>query len=227
MTHFSHRPQDDGATIAAIATPPGEGGVAIVRISGKDAIAIADRVFSGSVTKFASHTAHYGRCLAQDGSIVDDVLLLPMRAPNSYTAEDVVEIHCHGGGLVTRRVLETVLQAGARAAGPGEFTLRAFLNGRIDLAQAEAVQELIGAKNEYALQSAANQLEGHLSAKVDAFQQRLLGIAAILEAWVDFPEEGLEFASLEELDGDLAEIVAEIWGCSQPLSTMDRDYARV
>jgi tRNA modification GTPase len=196
-------------TIAAIATPPGEGGVAIIRISGKESLAIADAVFSGSVTKFKSHTVHYGQ-IHDNGRHIDDVLLLVMRAPRSYTGENTVEIHCHGGSLITRRVLDTVLKAGARQAMPGEFTFRAFINEKLDLSQAEAVQELIGAKNERALDAAEQQLKGKLSEKIRGFQLLLNEIAAILEAWVDFPEEGLEFASFEQVCGILESGIAQM-----------------
>lgn len=191
-------------TIAAIATPPGEGGVAIIRISGKEAIAIAERIFSRPISSLPSHTAHFGKIL-HNGKTVDEVLLLIMRAPKSYTGEDTVEIQCHGGGLITKKVLEAVLEAGAHAAGPGEFTLQAFLNGKLDLAQAEAVQTLIGAKNSLALDAARDQLSGKLSTYVQTLQSELINIAAILEAWVDFPEEGLEFASQEEVIASLSQ----------------------
>lgn len=181
-------------TIAAIATPPGEGGVAVIRISGKEALEIADKIFSGSVHSYASHTAHFGKFLD-----IDEGLLLVMRAPSSYTGEDTVELNCHGGSLITRRLLQAVLDAGAAPAGPGEFTLRAFQNGKIDLAQAEAVQALIGAKNALSLAAAQEQLSGTLSTQIFSFQQQLIDIAATLEAWVDFPEEGLEFASKEDI----------------------------
>lgn len=185
-------------TIAAVATPPGEGGVAIIRISGKEAFDIAGKIFSGPVNDYKSHTAHFGKFL--DGeTIVDEGLVLVMRAPRSYTGEDTVEINCHGGSLVTKKMMDLVLKAGARAAGPGEFTFRSFINGKLDLAQAEAVQTLIGAKNELALQMSKQQLEGSLSKRVADFQKELVDTAAILEAWVDFPEEGLEFASLDEI----------------------------
>lgn len=196
---FVHSPYQPGETIAAIATAPGEGGVAIIRISGNNAVSVAEKIFSGSVSTYKSHTAHYGQILDTARQRIDDVLLLPMLGKRSYTGEDTVEIYCHGGSLITRRVLEVVLSAGARAARPGEFTFRAFMNGKIDLAQAEAVQELICAKNEHALDAASNQLQGALSQKVSSFQQQLTTIAAILDAWVDFPEEGLEFASIEEV----------------------------
>lgn len=196
---FVHQPYVPGETIAAIATPPGEGGVAIIRISGDLAINIAEKVFSGPVGRFKTHTAHLGKLHDLQGTFIDDVLLLPMLAPRSYTGENTVEIHCHGGSIITRRVLSAVLEAGARAARPGEFTFRAFLNGKMDLTQAEAVQSLIGAKNEKALDAAENQIQGKLSLKVQDLQQRLTLVAAILEAWIDFPEEGLEFSSMEDI----------------------------
>lgn len=207
---FIHQPYQPGETIAAIATPPGEGGVAIVRISGNQALDVAAKVFSGPVHTYRSHTAHYGHILNQARERVDDVLILPMLGKRSYTGEDTVEIHCHGGSLITRRVYDVVLAAGARAARPGEFTFKAFINGKIDLAQAEAVQGLIGAKNERALDAAEEQLQGKLSQAVAIFQQRLTHIAAILEAWVDFPEEGLEFATMEELCAELEAVTKEM-----------------
>ena len=129
MTEFVHRPYQPGETIAAIATPPGEGGIAVVRISGNDALTIAEKVFSGPVRSYKSHTAHLGKVLDQQRHVVDEVLLLVMLALRTYTGEDTVEIQCHGGSLITRKVLNTVLQAGARAAEPGEFTFKAFING--------------------------------------------------------------------------------------------------
>lgn len=195
------------STIAAIATPPGEGGVAIIRISGNEALDIAEKIYSGPVKKYLTHTAHYGKIYNEKREVVDDVLLLVMLGKKSYTGEDTVEIHCHGGSLVTRRVMEVVLKAGARPAQPGEFTYRAFLNGKLDLAQAEAVQELISAKNEHALQAAEGQLRGSLSDKIRGFQEGLTETAAILEAWIDFPEEGLEFATLEEICESIEKVV--------------------
>ena len=188
-----------GETIAAVATPAGEGGVAIVRLSGDQAVAVAAKVFSGPVASYQSHTAHYGSILNAKGEEIDKGLLLPMLGKRSFTGEDTVEIHCHGGALITRRVLEAVLEAGARAARPGEFTFKAFINGKIDLAQAEAVQALICAKNEHALDAATEQLKGALSKTIKQFQGNLTEVAAILEAWVDFPEEGLEFATIPEI----------------------------
>lgn len=207
---FIHQPYQPGDTIVAIATPPGEGGVAIIRISGNQALDIASKVYSGPVHSYKSHTVHYGHILNHLGERVDDVLIIPMLGKKSYTGEDTIEIHCHGGSLITRRVLEVVLQAGARAALPGEFTFKAFINGKIDLAQAEAVQELIGAKNERALDIAEEQLQGKLSLRIELFQKQLIHIAAILEAWVDFPEEGLEFITMNELCADLELIIQEM-----------------
>jgi tRNA modification GTPase len=197
--YFIHRPYLQGETIAAVATPPGEGGVAIIRISGDMAVEVAAKVFLGPVRTFKSHTLHFGKIIDKAGMVVDEVLIVVMKAPNSYTGEETVEIHCHGGSLITRQVLKVVLDSGARTALPGEFTFKAYMNGKLDLAQAEAVQTLIGAKNDLALKAAESQLQGALSKIVQQLQKELLDIAAILEAWVDFPEEGLEFASLEEV----------------------------
>ncbi len=200
---FIHQPYQPGETIAAIATPLGEGGVAIIRISGNQALEVAEKVFSGPIHSYATHTVHYGHIRNARGEHVDDVLIIPMLGKRSYTGEDTIEIHCHGGSLITRRVLDVTLQAGARAARPGEFTFKAFINGKIDLTQAEAVQELIGAKNERALDAAEEQLRGSLSKTITQFQKSLTLTAAILEAWVDFPEEGLEFATMDEVCTDL------------------------
>ncbi len=204
--YFIHRPYIEGETIAAVATPPGEGGVAIIRISGHTAVDVASKVFVGPVRSYKSHTLHFGKIIDRAGQVVDEVLIVVMKAPRSYTGEETVEIHCHGGSLITRRVLQTVLDAGARAALPGEFTFKAYMNGKLDLAQAEAVQTVIAAKNDLALKAAEGQLQGTLSKKVAQFQKELLDLAAILEAWVDFPEEGLEFASFEEVIGALKSV---------------------
>ncbi len=205
---FVHRPYIPEETIAAIATPPGEGGISIIRISGKEALDVASKVFTGPVFSYLSHTAHLGKVKDQNGLILDEVLLLLMKKPNSFTGEDTVELHCHGGTIVTKKILHEVLQRGARAALPGEFSFKSFMNGKIDLAQAEAIQQVISAKNELAYSAAEQHLQGALSIKVKKFQSKLLDIAAILEAWVDFPEEGLEFASKEEILNSLSEILS-------------------
>ncbi len=212
--HFSHRPYQKGETIAAIATAPGEGAVAIVRISGDLAIEVAKKVYSGSLDRYASHTLHFGRIIDQEGQTVDEVLIAVMRAPKSYTGEDTIEIQCHGGSLISRRVLSVVLEAGARAALPGEFTFKAYMNGKLDLAQAEAVQQLIAAKNDLAANAAGQQLSGALSLKVQALQRELVDIAAMLEAWVDFPEEGLEFAAISDVIATLEKTRTKILNLS-------------
>jgi tRNA modification GTPase len=183
-------------TIAAIATPLGEGGLAVVRISGTDALAVADRSFvpvgknSRKPSEAASHTIHYGKVM-RNGLQVDEVLLAVMRAPRTYTREDVVEINCHGGILPAKSVLDTVLAAGARLAEPGEFTKRAFLNGRLDLAQAEAVADLIHSRTELALLAANEQLAGKLSQRINHLRDDLLNILAHVEAHIDFPDEDI------------------------------------
>lgn len=181
-----------GETIAAISTPMGEGAIAVVRVSGENAIAVADRVFRGSekASDLPLHAQHLGEMV--DGErVIDQVVLSVHRAPASYTGEDLVEISCHGGILVTAQVLEACLGAGARAARPGEFTERAFLNGKMDLTQAEAVMDLIRARTDLALRSAHEQLEGRLGEKIAAIRSDLVNLLAHLEAAVDFPEEGI------------------------------------
>lgn len=208
--HFVYRSMQKNETIAAACTAPGEGAIAVIRLSGPKAFEIAGSVFTGLVSTFPTHTAHYGKILSQDGSPIDNVLLLVMRSPRSYTGEDTVEISCHGGSLIVRRILERLYEAGAHPAQPGEYSLRAFLNGKIDLAQAEAVQQLISAKSHQAMESARCQLEGALSKAVSQFQAELTDAAAIINAWVDFPEEGLEFASMEEIIGSLERTTAKM-----------------
>lgn len=207
---FVHRPYIPEETITAIATAPGEGGISVIRVSGKEALKVVSSIYTGPIFSYQTHTAHLGKIQNKQGQLVDEVLVLVMLGKRSFTGEDTVEIHCHGGSLVTKKVLECILDAGARAALPGEFTFKAFMNGKIDLSQAEAVQELIGAKNEIALHHAEEQLQGSLSKRIKEFQKELFDIAAILEAWVDFPEEGLEFATKEELLATLQSIVQKM-----------------
>lgn len=191
---YAARMQSD--TIAAIATPPGEGGLAVIRISGPRALEVADRVFRPAGKRSClpsaapSHTLHYGH-VHRRGEIVDEVLLAVMRKPRTYTREDVVEISCHGGMLVARLVLQSVLEAGARLAQPGEFTRRAFLNGRLDLTQAEAVADLIAARTERALAAAREQLAGSLSRRLQQLRDDLMLALAHVEAQLDFPEEDI------------------------------------
>lgn len=182
-------------TIAAIATPLGEGGLAMIRLSGPQSLAIADASFqpAGQFSKPSAaptHTIHFGR-IVRHGRVVDEALLSVLRAPRTFTREDVVEITCHGGMLPAKLVLDTVLENGARLALPGEFTRRAFLNGRIDLAQAEAVAELIHARTELAAAAAQEQLAGHLSQRIHRVRDDLMKILAHIEAHLDFPDEDI------------------------------------
>jgi tRNA modification GTPase len=190
-----------GHTIAAISTPPGEGAIALIRISGATAIAVADKIFCGrqKPSSFESHVQHLGEVVDHSGSIVDQAMIAVHRAPASYTGEDLVEISCHGGMLVTAKVLENCLRAGAHAARPGEFTERAFLNGKMDLTQAEAVIDLIRAKTDLALRSAREQLEGQLGSKIKQIRGELIDLFAQLNASIDFPDEGIEPDEEEKL----------------------------
>src|SRR2546427_2027773 len=201
-------------TIAAVATPMGEGGVAVVRVSGPDAQRIAREIFSRSGGRnghLRSHTLHHGVIRApESGAVLDEVLLVLMRKPRSYTGEDVVEVHCHGGPLIVRQVLELILSRGARHAEPGEFTKRAFLNGRMDLAQAEAVLDLIRARTEKGARLALEQVRGELSKWVGDLREELLDILVQVEAAVDFPEEEIELLQREELARKMAALREKI-----------------
>lgn len=188
------------STVAAISTPDGVGGISVIRISGREAIAVAAKVFRGKISpeQMESHTCCYGKII-KDGKIIDDGVLTVFREPNSYTGENVAEISCHGGRFVTRQALRAVIQAGAEPAGAGEFTKRAFLNGKMSLTQAEAVMDVISAQGEQALNSAANIREGKLFRKVKEVSDGIVKLAASLDAWVDYPEEDLPEAEPEQL----------------------------
>ena len=198
-------------TIAAISTAAGEAAIALVRISGENAIEVANKVFRGKQrpSDLLSHTQHLGE-IVENGAAMDQVMLAVHRAPTSYTGEDLVEISCHGGALVTAKVLETCLRAGARAARPGEFTERAFLNGKIDLTQAEAVIDLIRAQTDLALRSATEQLSGRLGDEFRALRQRLIEIIAHVEASMDFPEERILPDDVTTIRGRLDSLQNEI-----------------
>jgi len=204
---------DINDTIAAISTPIGEAGIGIVRISGKDALAVTQKIFASKDGKnpsnFKTYTTHYG-WVAEKSEIIDEVILTVMRAPKSYTKEDVVEINCHSGIVALRRVLDLVLENGARLAEPGEFTKRAFLNGRIDLAQAEAVLDIIRAKTDSALKIGAQQLKGALSKQINRVRGILLDMLCVLEANIDFPEEEISTLDLEDIAGKLEHINKEL-----------------
>lgn len=207
----------DTGTIAAIATPVGEGGIGIIRISGDDAVDIAQRIFrkpSGSsinLTNQESHTLIYGNVVDGD-RVIDDVLLAWMKGPNTYTREDTVEISCHGGPLPMREVLRVALAAGARPAERGEFTLRAFLNGRLDLTQAEAVLNVIGAQTSESLRLAVNDLAGDLSARLQPASSALVRLLAYLDASADFPDDEIETSDIPEglntAEAALADVIA-------------------
>jgi tRNA modification GTPase len=188
-------------TIAAISTPVGEGGIGIVRISGPGAAGIANRIVrNGKGGGFESHRFYYGSLLDPDsGETIDEVMSVLMRGPRSYTREDVLEIHCHGGSLVVRRVLDAAIRCRARVAEPGEFTRRAFLNGRIDLLQAESVIDIIRSRTEKALALAESRREGHLSGKLFAIRDELIEALSLLEAYIDFPEEEIDGLSEDRI----------------------------
>lgn len=201
-------------TITAVATGMSNAGISIVRISGDEAFLVIDRIYrskSGKkkLSQQASHTVHYGYIFDGD-QMIDEVLVVIMKAPNSYTKENVVEINCHGGMMVTKKVLETVVKYGARIAEPGEFTKRAFLNGRIDLSQAEAVIDVIQAKNQYALQTSLNQLKGNVQEKIVEIRENILRDVAFIEAALDDPEhieiEGFDKALLVNVESNLEKL---------------------
>lgn len=209
-------------TIAAIATGPGDSGIGIVRISGKDALVVADKIFVSKDAKkpsaFKTYTLHYGHIanpgLGRQREVIDEVILAVMRGPRSFTREDTVEINCHGGIVAMRAVLDLVLTNGCRMAEPGEFTKRAFLNGRIDLTQAEAVLDIIRAKTDNALKIGSRQLQGVLSGYIENIRKDLLDALSVIEANIDFPEEeigAVDFGSLEQslsdIDGKLRNIL--------------------
>ena len=180
-------------TIAAIATALSDSGIGIIRVSGDEAVEIIDRIYRNkrnekTLAKYDSHTIHYGYITEEEGAVIDEVMVSVMKSPRSYTTEDTVEINCHGGILMMRKILETVIKAGARIAEPGEFTKRAFLNGRIDLSRAEAVMDIIHAKNDFALQSSVKQLKGSVSGKVRNLRDDILYEIAFIESALDDPE---------------------------------------
>ena len=200
-------------TIAAIATAMTSSGIGIIRISGGQAFEVIEKIFKkkngGKIDLSRSHTVQYGYICDQD-EVIDEVLVLIMKGPHSYTAEDTVEIDCHGGVLMMKKILETVIQYGARPAEPGEFTKRAFLNGRIDLSQAEAVIDVINAQNEYALKSSVSQLKGKMSEKVKALREKIIYEIAYIESALDDPEHISLDGYGEELAKKLEPMVKEL-----------------
>lgn len=200
-------------TIAAIATGLTNAGISVIRVSGDEAFYIGNKIFRAErdvdFTKEKGYTAHYGK-IVSGGEELDEVVVLIMRGPRSYTGEDTLEISCHGGALVTRRVLEAVIAAGARSAEPGEFTKRAFLNGRMDLSEAEAVINLIDAKNDFAMKASVGQLRGKLSDKIKIIRENILNLVSYIEAALDDPEhislEGYDLTARGVINGALSEI---------------------
>ncbi len=191
---------NNSRTIAAIATPQGTGGISVIRISGQDAVAVADRVFFPKSLKEAkTHTVHYGFIKNSKGDKIDEVLVSVMLAPRTFTREDTVEISCHGGSVTTHSVLRAVIEAGAYMAEPGEFTKRAFMNGRIDLSQAEAVIDIINAKNDLSQRNALSQLGGTLSKEIKSVRDTLVHLMAEMQVIIDYPDEDLEDVTEEDI----------------------------
>jgi tRNA modification GTPase len=200
-------------TIAAIATPPGKGAIGVIKISGESSLSILKKIFRPFKprSEFESHKLYYGFIVdPRDEKVIDEVLVVYMKKPKTYTREDVVEIYAHSGYYILRKILELVLMAGARPAEPGEFTLRAYLNGRLDLSQAEAIQELVSAKTETALNLALNTLLGKLSNKVNALRNELLEILVLVESAIDFPEEDIEIMEKEQLSQKIKEKILPV-----------------
>jgi len=200
-------------TIAAIATPPGKGAIGVIKISGELSLSILKKVFHPVKPResFESHRLYYGFIVdPRDNKIIDEVLVVYMKKPKTYTREDVVEIYAHSGYYILKKILEIVLLCGARPAEPGEFTLRAYLNGRIDLSQAEAIQEIVSAKTETALNLAINTLMGRLSEKVNLLKNELLEILVQIESAIDFPEEDIEIMEPEKLSKKIEERILPV-----------------
>lgn len=198
----------DDRTITAIATPAGEGAIAVIRLSGEEALSIADRLFRGSsaLGLAAGYTVHYGKIVTAGGETVDEVLATVFRRPHSFTGENAVEFSCHGGLVVTQAILDAILRNGARQAEPGEFSKRAFLNGRIDLSQAEAVADLIAARSERARAASIRQLEGRLGARVRELRTALTGLCALLELELDFSEDGLDLIPRSAIERQIVSV---------------------
>jgi len=205
-------------TITALATPAGIGAISIIRISGKEAFSATDAIFRGKIkiTEAQSHTIHYGNIVDEADETIDDVLVSVFRNPHSYTGEDCTEISTHGSQFITKRIIELLLRQKVRVALPGEFTKRAFLNGRMDLTQAEAVAEVINARTEASLRGARNQFDGMLSKKIDTLRKMLLDATSLVELELDFAEEDVEFISYDKINIMVLTIISEI---DQLLST--------
>ncbi|MGK9475746.1 tRNA uridine-5-carboxymethylaminomethyl(34) synthesis GTPase MnmE [Melioribacter sp. OK-6-Me] len=209
MTHTISTNED---TITAIATPPGIGAIAVIRVSGPDTFSKVDLIFRGrkKISECNTHTIHYGSIVDSNGEVIDDVLVSVFRAPNSYTGEDSVEISIHGSQLIAEKIISLLVEHGIRIAEPGEFTKRAFLNGRIDLAQAEAVADVINSRSEASLRGARNQLDGLLSRKIDTLREKLINTSSLIELELDFAEEDIELLPVNKIIKNIEEIENEI-----------------
>ena len=198
--------------IAALATPVGEGAISVIRVSGSGSIGILDNIFRGKLKleDASTHTIHYGKVISEHGEVIDDVLVSIFIGPNSYTGEDSAEISTHSSPIIIKRIMEFLVSQGVRLAEPGEFTKRAFLNGKVDLAQAEAVADVINARTDASLRGARNQLDGMLSQKVEDLRAGLLSVSSLLELELDFAEEDLEFVSSSDVISKIDEISEEI-----------------
>ncbi|MFN0157773.1 MAG: tRNA uridine-5-carboxymethylaminomethyl(34) synthesis GTPase MnmE [Bacteroidota bacterium] len=199
-------------TIGAISTAMGEGAISVVRVSGPLAFSLIDPIFQGkrTLSDAAGYTIHLGHLITQSGKVIDEVLVSVFRSPHSYTGEDLLEISCHGGTVMSQQVLESVLSRGVRQADPGEFTKRAFLNGKLDLAQAEAVANIISAKSKRSISTSMDQLRGKLSDCVESIKQELLDICALLELELDFSDEGVEISSKDAISERLNNVITRI-----------------
>lgn len=209
-------------TICALATSPGTAAIAVIRVSGPEAFAIADKIFKPAkkdrkISTAESHTIHFG-IIAMGNEMIDEVLVSVFRSPHSYTGEDAIEISCHGSPYIQQKILELLLKNDARMAKPGEFTLRAFLNGKFDLSQAEAVADLVASNSKTAHDLAINQMRGGFSSKINNLRKELIGFASLIELELDFSEEDLEFADRARLFDLLAKMKAEISGLVQSFS---------
>lgn len=198
--------------IVAPATPVSDGGIAIIRLSGPNCLSMIKPFFKtpSRLCDFDSHRLYYGHFHNSAGSIIDEVMCVCMFSPRSYTGEDVAEIHCHGGRVVVRLILDTLLEAGCRMAQPGEFTQRAFLNGRIDLSKAEAVADIIASRSALSASIAASQLSGCLSNKIYEYRDAIIGILSLVEAYIDFPEDDMDAPHIDSIDSDLTVLLYEI-----------------
>ena len=204
MNYTKHDLSD---TIVALATPPGVGAIGVIRLSGLEALNIVQKVFSGkNLTEQKSHTLHFGTIKKEGGGILDEVLVSIFKAPNSYTGENIAEVSCHGSPFILNQILELFIEKGARLAQPGEFTMRAFLNGKMDLSQAEAVADLIASTSESCHSIAMRQMRGGFSNEIQRLRQELINFASLIELELDFAEEDVEFANREELKNTVVKI---------------------